>query len=413
MSSFRFLHAADIHLDSPLRGLDRYDSLPKDEIRHATRRALENLVELAITEKVAFVLLAGDLYDGPWKDSHTGLFMVKMLTQLTRAGIEVFSLSGNHDAVSIVQQQFHMPEGVHHFSSQKAETILLEKWNVALHGRSFPKRHVPDDFALHYPAAHEGFLNIGVLHTSLEGVSDGHDSYAPCTLDELNSKGYDYWALGHVHRAQIVQQTPSWVVYPGVLQGRHIQETGMCGVMLADVDNGRITDVRPVACDVLRWNPITVDLTGADAPFELEERVKHALKEVFTAHPDRSLVVRITLTGQTSLHGFLCGRTDWKDTFHALPELIKEDTRSLGIEKIIINTSEPRAETTLHHEALNQSFTEAMADLVNAKEKDQEFAAFLAQLPDDIKSALPSPYDEDTLDDARSALTYRLKGGAL
>lgn len=414
MSSFRFLHAADIHLDSPLSGLDRYDNLPQDDIRHASRRALENLVALAIQEKVAFVLLAGDLYDGQWRDSHTGLFMVRMLTKLTKAGIEVFSLSGNHDAESIIRRSFPMPEGVHHFSSRKAETCLLEKWKVALHGRSFPERKVPDDFSDTYPMAKEGYLNIGLLHTSLEGASDGHDCYAPCTLDGLNAKEYDYWALGHVHSAKIVQKSPSWVVYPGVLQGRHSRETGACGAMIVDVEDGHINHVTPIACDVLRWEHVSVDLTDTEELTDIEERVKHALSDIVQHHPNHSLIVRLFLRGPTALHGVLCGGMRWKDHLHALTAHFTDDERFLGIEKIINDTTPPPQQTShLHNDSLNRAFHDAMNDLSCTKEEDKEFRSFLNTLPDELKDALPLPDDPHTLEQARHALTARLKGETL
>lgn len=413
MSSFRFLHAADIHLDSPLSGLSRYDSLPQDEIRHASRRALEKLVSLAIDEKVAFVLLSGDLYDGPLQDTYTGFFMVRMLTQLTKAGIKVFSLSGNHDAASIVKKQFPMPEGVYHFSDKKAETILLEEWKVAVHGRSFPDRRVPEDLSATYPRPQSGYLNIGLLHTSLEGASDGHECYAPCTLDGLNTKEYDYWALGHVHTAKIIQESPSWVVYPGVLQGRHIRETGACGAMLVDVEDGHITHVQRAHCDVLRWQPITVDLTKVEEFSELEDLVKNALTHAFNNTPNSSLVVRLTLTGETSLHGFLWHGSEWQDSLRVFTEHLSDSVYFLGIEKICTTTTEPKRNITLYTEALEQSFQDAIASLTSSSEKDTEFNDFLNRLPDDMKSAFPEKLDQETLENARSALTYRLKGESI
>jgi len=82
VGTFRFIHAADIHLDSPLRGLDRYDGAPVEEIRGATRRALENLVDVCLAERVAFLLIAGDIYDGDWKDYNTGLFFHRQMSRL-------------------------------------------------------------------------------------------------------------------------------------------------------------------------------------------------------------------------------------------------------------------------------------------------------------------------------------------
>ncbi|HHD57358.1 MAG TPA: DNA repair exonuclease, partial [Desulfobulbaceae bacterium] len=222
-----FLHAADIHLDSPLRNLATREGAPVELIRNATRRAFENLVQLAVDEKVDFLLLAGDLYDGAWRDFNTGLFFIEKMRRLKEAGIRVFLISGNHDAASRITRALRLPDNVVHFSSRRARTIELEDLNVAIHGQSYAKRAVTADLAKDYPPPVQGMVNIGLLHTALAG-RDGHEPYAPCTPGELADKGYDYWALGHVHQREIVDKDP-WIVFAGNLQGRHIRETGPRG----------------------------------------------------------------------------------------------------------------------------------------------------------------------------------------
>ena len=176
---FKFLHAADIHLDSPLRGLDRYEGAPADQIRGATRRAFENLVEVALREEVALVVLAGDLYDGDWRDFNTGLFFVKQMARLKEAGIPAYAVSGNHDATSRITRRLPLPENVHVFPTGEATTVRLEGVDVAIHGQSFAEQCTTEDLAKNYPAAVSGVFNLGVLHTSMTG-RDGHGSYAPC-----------------------------------------------------------------------------------------------------------------------------------------------------------------------------------------------------------------------------------------
>src|SRR3989339_81166 len=137
---FTFLHAADIHLDSPLRGLEGYADAPVEQIRQATRRAFDNLIELAIEEQVAFVLLAGDLYDGEWKDYHTGLFFIDRLSRLRKEKIMVFLASGHHDAASQITKALRLPDNVHLFSTKHPETIILEELGVAVHGQGYHTR---------------------------------------------------------------------------------------------------------------------------------------------------------------------------------------------------------------------------------------------------------------------------------
>ena len=177
---FRFLHAADIHLDSPLRGLDRYEGAPVDECRGATRRALENLVD-GSGERVAFVAIVGDLYDGDWPDYNTGLFFGKQMVRLRDGGIPVFMIRGNHDAANKMTKDLKLVDNVHVLSSQQAETLVLEDQGVAIHGQSFPTQAVLTNLARSYPARRKGYFNLGLLHTCVDG-REGHEPYAPCSL---------------------------------------------------------------------------------------------------------------------------------------------------------------------------------------------------------------------------------------
>ncbi len=301
---FRFIHAADPHLDSPLLGLESYEGAPVETIRGAARRAFENLVRLALDEKVDFVLIAGDLYDGDWKDYSTGLFLTGQMARLKEAAIPVFLISGNHDAASIITKKLILPDNVRHFSSRSAKSLEVPGLPVMVHGQSFPQREVPENLVPGYPAAVTGRFNIGLLHTSLMGNA-AHDTYAPCTLAELLAKGYDYWALGHVHQPTVFCQEP-WIGFAGNLQGRHVRETGARGCRLVTVDDSlRIisNEFRPL--DMVRWQVIEVDLIGIDQEGEVLNRLSEQLRQAVNEAGERLLAVRIVFTGATSLHGGL------------------------------------------------------------------------------------------------------------
>ena len=224
MAAYKFLHAADIHLDSPLRGLARYEGVPADEVRLASRTAFENLIEAAIDEQVAFVILAGDLFDGDWPDFGTGLFFCAAMGRLEKAGIDVYLLYGNHDAESVLTKKLPLPGNVHVFGTRKAETFTHGATWAVIHGWSYREKDTRANLAAAYPAAVPNAFNIGVLHTALGGRPP-HAPYAPCSLQDLASKGYDYWALGHVHEFEVASRTPL-VVFPGNLQGRSVRELG-------------------------------------------------------------------------------------------------------------------------------------------------------------------------------------------
>ena len=299
MLSFTFLHAADLHLDSPLRGLDA--DAPADRIRGATRQALTNLVQLAKDEQVDFVLLAGDLYDGDWKDWRTGHFLVSQLAELKRAGIPVIAISGNHDAEAVLTQGLPFP-GTMLPSRQAATAIPIP--GVAVHGQSFATRAVREPLALAYPKPLDDHFNIGLLHTACGSTE--HDNYAPCTPAELRAKGYDYWALGHVHQRLELSRDP-WIVFPGNVQGRHIREEGSKGASLVRVEAGRVAAVTHHALDVLRWRRLVVDVGGADDGPALLGRVALQLDAAVVEAEGRLLIVRLVLEGASAAHGELAG----------------------------------------------------------------------------------------------------------
>ncbi len=297
---FKFLHAADVHLDSPLNKLDYYEGAPVEEFRQATRRAFENLVKTAILKNVGFVLIAGDLYDGDWKDYNTGLYFVSQMIKMGEAGIDVFIVSGNHDAASRITKTLRLPENVRLFPSDRPATFFIEKLNVAVHGQSFSSPAVKKDLSRHYPAALEGYYNIGILHTCLSG-REGHEPYAPCSLKELNNKGYDYWALGHVHQYEMVQTDPP-VVFSGNIQGRHIRETGTKGCVMASVDDTGRTNLEFQPLDVVRWAIAEVDAGDAKSGYDIVDRAVKHLEDLLAENNGMSLAVRIHIKGETFAH---------------------------------------------------------------------------------------------------------------
>ena len=298
-----FLHAADIHLDSPLRGLSYYEGAPPiEEIRGATRQALDNLVNFALDEKVNFVLVAGDLYDGDWQDFKTGLYFANQMRNLGEAGIRVAVIRGNHDAANTMTKTLIMPENVKIFSARKPETWRFEDLGVAIHGQSYANRDVYENLAAAYPDPVPDMLNIGILHCLISGA-DGHLPYAPCTLDELAAKGYDYWALGHVHKYGVLRKKPH-IVYSGCSQGRHIRESGEKGCVLVEVEDDEIrTEFVPL--NVLRWTEVKADVSNAQNIEQATIAFGEALSREMSDLNGMNACVRAVLTGRCPAHGRL------------------------------------------------------------------------------------------------------------
>jgi len=366
---FKFIHAADIHLDSPLRGLSKYESAPVDAIRDACRRAFQNLVDLAIEEKVAFVLLAGDLYDGDWKDYSTGIFLSRQMGRLNQHDIQVFCVAGNHDAANRMTKALDTPSNMKIFSAKKAETVKLEHLATAIHGHSFNTKHVDRNLAAGFCNAEKGMFNIGLLHTSLDGRT-GHANYAPCSLDDLISKGYQYWALGHIHKQEIVAQDP-FVVFSGCIQGRHIRESGPKGCVLVTVEDDIVKNVETLCLDVLRWTQTRIDLTGIEEHRDILEKVREAIEQELISAQDRPLAMRIELVGATKL----------SDQLAAFPEKFEQQLKALGAEI---------AGDQLWIERIENN-TQGKYDLKTALADENEFGLLL-------KSIIATPDDIDQID---------------
>ena len=339
----KFIHTADIHLDSPLKGLEIHEDAPVEAIRGATRRAFDNLIGLAIEKEVDFVLIAGDLYDGDWRDYNTGLFFAGQMGRLDAAGIKVFIVSGNHDAASQITRAMPLPENVTVFSAKKPQSVKLDDLGVIIHGQSYSSRAMSENLVLQYPQHDPGFFNIGLLHTSLTG-REGHDVYAPCTVDELKSRGYNYWALGHVHQREVVSTDPL-IIFPGNIQGRHIKETGVKGATLVTVEDSRIVKVEAVELDVLRWSSCQADLSACETREAIYAQVRSAMEKELGLADGKMLSLRLQLEGCCPLHAELHARSSqWTEEFRGIAislgdvwlEKVKYRTkRDLSLEEIV------------------------------------------------------------------------------
>jgi DNA repair protein SbcD/Mre11 len=382
---FRFLHAADVHLDSPFLGLGRYENAPEEEMRNALRDALRSLVALAIKEQCAFLVIAGDLYDGTKKDIASALFFSEQMKHLDDKGIDVFIVYGNHDAETQLKNM-RWPRNVRIFGSKKAETIELEEIGVAIHGQSFGKRDEKRNLAAGYPEHIPGKINIGILHTALEGHDD-HEPYAPCSLDDLTNKGYDYWALGHVHEYSVRSEDP-YVVYPGNLQGRSVREIGEKGAVLVTVDDGNLTIERHVL-DAARWDSREIDLSSVDSLVDMDNKIQHAIEQVAIEAGGRLVAIRLTLTGRTSLHSKL--QREEMDIADEIRVSVHGMGENVWVEKIKFETAPAYSiEDIAKRDDAVGDLVSRLADAKNDEalvaDLKADFAAVLKKLPSAAKS---------------------------
>lgn len=413
---WKFIHAADIHLDSSLHGLERYEGAPVEEIRSATRRAFDNLIELAIDEEVSFVLLVGDLYDGDWKDYNTGLYFVERMGRLREADIRVFMVAGNHDAASQITKHLRLPENVTLFSTKTTGKAILDDLNVAIVGQGFSTRAVTNDLSLAYPQGDPQLLNIGLLHTCLDG-KPGHEPYAPCTVEGLLSKGYQYWALGHVHKREEVNQDP-WIVFPGNIQGRHIREVGPKGCTLVTVESGEIVEVEHRDLDVMRWSLCELDVSASETVDEIYEQVREGLQSALDTAEGKPVAVRLVLQGACSAHSTLhVDRERWVQEYRALATGLCG--AGIWLEKVSIKTKPSvSVDEVLERDDALSGLLRAVRDMeLDASALDElanELSTLRQKLPAEMLGGDDSydPTDpevlKDTLEDIKELLVNRL-----
>lgn len=300
--SFRFVHTADLHLDSPLRSLALKNPELAALVRGATRTALARIVDLCLEEAVDALLIAGDLYDGSQTSMNTALYLASELRRLEAAGIRVFLIRGNHDSQSAMTRELTLPANVHIFAG-RAKPVLAKSLGdgreVHIHGISFANPHAPESLLPSFQPPVADAVNIGMLHTSLAGTP-GHDPYAPTSVADLARHGFDYWALGHVHLRQVHCEAPL-IVMPGMPQGRDINEAGPKTVTLVTVgDDGRF-DHREHDIGQAVFERLAIDLSAAKDWRQMLDAVGEALSSLRHRSSADHLILRISLTGSTPL----------------------------------------------------------------------------------------------------------------
>lgn len=416
--NYTFIHTADIHLDSPLKGLAAYSQELADCFRQASRGAFVNLVDAAIEREVAFVIIAGDIFDGDWKNFETGLFFVKEMGRLERAGIPVYAIHGNHDSANATTKSLRYPANVKFFDTKKPQTLVDEKTGAVLHGQGFADRWAHDNIAENYPRPQPGKFNIGVLHTACEGSAD-HATYAPCTVEQLCNHGYDYWALGHVHRHQVLCDDP-YLVFPGNLQGRHVRECGEKGYCLVEVTDNEVTAFEHLCIDVARWCDVLVEIDAECCElYGLLDIIAGEVRQAASEAGGKPLAVRVTVEGATDLHWHLVA--DQHQLRAEVESTLLTISDEIMLEKLRIKTTVPRAaalDAPAHHDMVQELMLEMEAPELG-ESLEQELAGHIAALKLKLpgkETILPDEQElTELLEEAKDIVAAQLmgKGGSV
>ncbi|MFC0189842.1 exonuclease SbcCD subunit D [Fictibacillus aquaticus] len=294
-----FIHCADLHLDSPFKGLK---GLPKsifDRLQESTFASFSRLTDAAIEEKVDFMLIVGDVFDGDMRSLKAQFRFNKEMEKLNKYGITVFVSHGNHDHLGGQWTDLDWPENVIFFAGNNVQQVPFIKNGVTaalIHGFSYETKAVEENRTSQYPVKAGDVHHIGMLHGQAAGYT-GHDPYAPFLLQELISKNYDYWALGHIHkRSELSLQPP--VCYSGNIQGRHKNETGEKGAYVVTLnENGAESRFIPT-CDII-WKEIILDMSTVDRESDLLNKCLIFKEEM--REESRGVLLRVILTGKSSI----------------------------------------------------------------------------------------------------------------
>jgi exonuclease SbcD len=334
MSNFSFVHAADLHLDSPFATLHVDNPDLARILRSATFEAFDRVVQLCLEKQVDFLLVAGDVYDGADRSLRAQVKFRDGLQRLAEAGIRSFVVHGNHDPLEGWSSTLEWPSGVHVFGDH-VETVELKKDGTLLaciQGISYPQRDERRNLSLLFHRTGSAF-QIALLHANV-GSDTGHEPYAPCSMEDLLRSEMDYWALGHVHSKRVLSNLLPFVVYPGNPQGRNIKETGEKGCYLVKVGDDKEVEMEFHATDVIRWT--TYDLPIHDLQTEQDlmnafERVCVGISEKASGRPT---MLRISLSGRSPLFKFLKAPNTLPDLLEILHEMGSSYSPPVWVEQI-------------------------------------------------------------------------------
>lgn len=303
MSQIRFVHAADLHLDSPFTGL-RADAPANvaDALHRATFEAYGNIIDLCIAEQVDALLVAGDIFDSADRSLRAQRAFVNGLERLHEAGIRSFICHGNHDPLDGWEARLTYPSSCHRFGPQFEGVPIFEQDpdTAVVYGISYPVREVRENLVVQLGRVEPGPFSIGLLHANVGG-NPNHDAYAPCTLGDLELSGVDYWALGHVHTRQTLREGTPTVAYSGNPQGKNPTETGAKGVFLVEVADGANVRLSFRCTDAVRWAHLKLDISELQTEQELLDEIGELVQESLSEAQFRSLVARLTLSGRGPL----------------------------------------------------------------------------------------------------------------
>jgi len=406
--ALKFVHAADLHLDSPFAGLRETDNDIADFLQNATFAAFDNVIKLCIEREVDFLLVAGDVYDGADRSLRAQLAFRDGLRKLAKVGIHSYVVHGNHDSLDGWASSLEWPDEAYIFGGTNVESVPFERNGAVraiIHGISFSRRDIRTNLARKFKASDSKAVQIGLLHCNV-GSNTGHEPYAPCEIDDLAASHMDYWALGHVHSKNVLLEENPTVAYPGNTQGRHINEAGPRGCLYVQISDTKEVQTQFIPIDSVRWTRESVHIEHLDSDERLLNDLESRVERIQSKAEGRPSVCRLTLCGRGTLHATLQRSNYVQDLIAQLREFGRE------LDPLVwLDTIETQTRPAVDIEARRQA-QDIVGDCLRLIEQYRADSACRSSLKDTLKKLyedrrcgkyLEMPDDEELvslLDDA-------------
>jgi DNA repair protein SbcD/Mre11 len=342
MPAVKFIHTSDLHLDTPFKGLSVWNSDLAVKLRDATFISFRRIIDLCIGQRVDFLIISGDIFDSENKSLAAQLKFVSELRRLSEKGITTYFVCGNHDPLKSWLDTIILPENVFRFDSTKGQFQTYKKGDSAIadiHGISFSDKVVNENLAAEYQLSPDPApISVAVLHGTI-GLPGPHENYAPFKTKDVIRKGFDYWALGHIHKKQVVSPSNPAIIYPGNPQGRDFGETGGKGCFLVEISDGKTPVTQFIPTQIIRFEDLRIDMSGVDQIDLLYEKIIDSLEKVESYDKNTNYLLRITLNGRTSLHSSLVDNIQVEELVQHFNEGQMAEQYFTWIDRVYVNTS--------------------------------------------------------------------------
>lgn len=444
--SIRFIHTADLHLGAPFSGLRTQSPRWANTLLTAIPTAFQRMIDVAITEAVDFVIIAGDIFDSARPSYADFALFMNGLQQLAAADIPVYCCTGNHDPLSSWSAEYGtLPSNTHLFSVETPSFFTFIKGDdgcdrhdrrddagdgvrgahsaasasdpirVVLGGRGYYARSFPQDRDVSegitwancceaLPGPYEPDFTIGVIHTGL----NIDPTRSPVEPRELMRRGLDYWACGHIHQKVLIPPDAPVIAFSGCPQGRAIQETGDHGILLVTLSDEESNRVEFIPTAPVVWQRFEVDVSSCETITQIQEKIQATQFALNARSHAQHMICRVRLIGTTALHAQLTDQVR-EDIRHAL----NDSYDFFFIDAITGATRPPVDRATLEAEGLFPAVFmhtldgKAASCAATVAELEQEFYQRGLTMPRGLADSL-----EGAMDEAETIVLDLLSDGA-